>query len=227
MDRQEIWIIDDEFDLAESYADILKDSYRVRCFERAQDVLNALTDDQVPDLFVTDINMPGMSGIELITELRKRNIGKPVVIVSGYAEKDHAVRALELGVSGLIEKPFMRVHFRHTVNRAISHAITLEMNAALIERSLELIAAMGSLVEKCRDRYLIAENQLDPRGGLPIPPLSKEECHHILQYVRDIVSESRLEELVRRSKLDIEAILKKRDELRSLSFSTVCEQQSP
>lgn len=57
------------------------------------------------DLILTDFKMPGLSGIDVLAKLRADNHATPVVIISGYAERDHIAEMLRLGAFDFIEKP--------------------------------------------------------------------------------------------------------------------------
>jgi two-component system response regulator FixJ len=63
-------------------------------------------DPSRPGCLVLDIRMPGMSGLDLQTELKARRIAIPVLIITGYAEVPLAVRAMKAGAFDFIEKPF-------------------------------------------------------------------------------------------------------------------------
>lgn len=56
------------------------------------------------DLVIVDISMPGRSGLDLIRDIRGAKPELPVLVVSGYSEKDYAIRALKLGAAGYVSK---------------------------------------------------------------------------------------------------------------------------
>jgi DNA-binding response OmpR family regulator len=79
--------------------------YSVERYRRAEDALDALCDD-VPDAVVTDVRMPGMSGIELGRTLRARGIDVPLVFMSADPSESLGVDALAIGARRLVRKPF-------------------------------------------------------------------------------------------------------------------------
>jgi len=58
-----------------------------------------------PDVLITDIRMPGMDGLELMKEIRKKKLDTKVVLVSGYAEFDYAQKAIRMGAVDYLLKP--------------------------------------------------------------------------------------------------------------------------
>ncbi len=101
-----IWIVDDDqsirFVLEKALA---RENLAVRSFTNARDVLAALADG-MPQVLVSDIRMPGGSGIELLTQIKLRQPGLPVIIMTAYSDLDSAVSAFQGGAFEYLPKPF-------------------------------------------------------------------------------------------------------------------------
>lgn len=92
-----------------------------------------------PDVVVTDLKMPGMSGLELVEQVRTIDDGLPVVLMTAYGAVDTAVKAMKLGAFDYLTKPFEGDELVIAVKRAIEHARLLRENAVL--RSAAMPAA--------------------------------------------------------------------------------------
>jgi len=75
-------------------------------FSTAQELLTALQQGKQFDCVVSDVRMPGMSGLDLVRELKSRNAGAPIVLITGHGDVDMAVAAIKIGAADFIEKPF-------------------------------------------------------------------------------------------------------------------------
>jgi two-component system nitrogen regulation response regulator GlnG len=76
-----------------------------RSFEAAEAVLDALRGD-APDVLVTDIRMPGLSGLELVRKIHAGRPQLPIIVMTAHADLDHAVSAYESGAFEYLPKPF-------------------------------------------------------------------------------------------------------------------------
>src|SRR5436190_1266703 len=100
-----ILLIDDDVDLAGELSDALKATgHRVTHLERAETGPELLSRQEF-DVVLLDNKMPGMSGIDFLAALHQRDIGIPVILMTGYATADTAIRAVELGAFTYLEKP--------------------------------------------------------------------------------------------------------------------------
>ena len=82
----------------------------------------ALFDDGQFDLVVTDIRMPGMDGHAFLAEIRARDPQVPVIVATGHASLDNAIRALRDGASGMLIKPFTAEEFETEIRNALQRA---------------------------------------------------------------------------------------------------------
>jgi FixJ family two-component response regulator len=69
---------------------------------------------------VADVRMPGMSGLDLQEELRRRGVTVPVIIITGHGDVAMAVRAMKAGAADFLEKPFNDQALLDAVNRALA-----------------------------------------------------------------------------------------------------------
>ncbi len=110
--------------------------YDVTAFERAEPVLERLTDDW-PGVLVTDINLPGMDGLELMKRVQTIDPDLPVILITGHGDISMAVNAIRDGAYDFIEKPFAADLLQDVVRRAVEkRALTLE-NRTLREELAE------------------------------------------------------------------------------------------
>jgi two-component system response regulator FixJ len=101
-----VHIIDDDQALRESLAFLLRThQLEVRSFDSAKTFLDALPDASL-GCVITDIRMPGMSGVDLLRRLKELKIGVPVIVITGHGDVSLAVEAMKIGAADFFEKPF-------------------------------------------------------------------------------------------------------------------------
>ncbi len=101
-----VYLVDDDEGVREYIAWLLQSAgWQVRAFDSAQRFLDAY-DPNVPGCLVTDIRMPGLSGLDLQRELARRDCRIPIIMISAFAEVPTAVRAMREGAVDFLEKPF-------------------------------------------------------------------------------------------------------------------------
>ncbi|MCA3217380.1 MAG: nitrogen regulation protein NR(I) [Pseudomonadota bacterium] len=119
-----IWVVDDDqsirFVLEKALA---REQYPVRTFGSPKDVLRALEAGDDPQVLVSDIRMPGGSGIELLSELRTRRPGLPVIVMTAYSDLDSAVSAFQGGAFEYLPKPFDVTKAVELIRRAVDESL--------------------------------------------------------------------------------------------------------
>lgn len=110
--------VDDEPKIREGLSAYLKncpDISRVDAFSSSEVCLDFLSSNAA-DLLITDIKMPGASGLDLIQELRRIYPKMDIIILSGYGRFDYAKRAIELGVRRFLTKPTNLKELEHVIH---------------------------------------------------------------------------------------------------------------
>ncbi|TWB93151.1 LuxR family two component transcriptional regulator [Bradyrhizobium macuxiense] len=104
--RRTILVIDDDQAMRDSLAFLLDvNGFSVATYETAADFLHHFADYKV-DCVISDIRMPGMSGLELVRELKADGTAYPVILMTGHGDVALAVEAMKAGAVDFIEKPF-------------------------------------------------------------------------------------------------------------------------
>jgi two-component system, LuxR family, response regulator FixJ len=105
-DRPVIHVIDDDEALRESLSFLLETAhFEVRVYESALRFLELLPHAQ-PGCIITDVRMPGMSGLELLRQLANLKTTFAVIVITGHGDVPLAVEAMKLGAVDFLEKPF-------------------------------------------------------------------------------------------------------------------------
>lgn len=138
----QILVVDDHAKARESMADILRHAgHHVTCCASAGEALQLLT-RQTFDVILTDLQMPGMTGLEFIRELERRNVAAQVVMVTAYASVSTAVEAMRHGAFDYIEKPFDVEQLETLVERALRQGATGRKRASMPSARGEATPAM-------------------------------------------------------------------------------------
>ena len=137
-----IALIEDDEAILHSLAMLLEGrGMPVRRYGSAEDFLTRLKDEPA-SCVVTDIRMPGLSGLDLQAELKKRDAAVPVILITGHGDIAMAVKAIKDGAYDFIEKPFDEERLVASIAAAIEHGIrerSEQSERALLEqRSAEL-----------------------------------------------------------------------------------------
>ncbi len=118
-----VWIIDDDHSIRWVFEKALqREQIGFRSFSSAQDALDALETD-TPQVVVSDIRMPGTSGLDLLQQLKERLPGLPVIIMTAYSDLDSAVSAFQGGAFEYLPKPFDVDHAVTLVQRALEESM--------------------------------------------------------------------------------------------------------
>ena len=103
--KASVLIVDDEFGVRESLRMLLKSHYEIFTAQDGEEALEVLKERKI-DLITLDLNMPKLSGIETLREIRKIDAEVPVIIITGYGTQKDEEETRQYGVTDFIPKPF-------------------------------------------------------------------------------------------------------------------------
>ncbi|MDI9245918.1 sigma-54 dependent transcriptional regulator [Marinobacter sp. CHS3-4] len=119
MAKAQILIVEDDQDLREALVTTLElAKFRVREASNAEQALKCLAEGPL-DMVVSDVNMPGMSGHELLYEVQKLYPGLPIMLITAYGQISHAVSAMQAGAIDYLVKPFEPSILVEAVSRVV------------------------------------------------------------------------------------------------------------
>ena len=148
-----VWIIDDEESIRTICASALEDLFNVESFSSASEALLALN-STTPDLIITDIKMPGMSGLEFLDKVSEKFPNLPTIIITAHANIDNALSAYKGGAFEYLTKPFDINEIRKLAIKATKSSkpqhdeLTQESNSQIVGKAVsmqEVFKAIGKI----------------------------------------------------------------------------------
>jgi len=140
-----ILIVDDEESMREFLSIMLqKEGYSVKTASNANDALTMI-EKEIFSLAVTDIKMPGMDGIQLLTEIRKVSPDTEVVMITAFGSTDTAVEAMKKGAIDYVVKPF-QIDEMKIIIRNILEKKRLQQENTLLKQELFSLSGLDQIV---------------------------------------------------------------------------------
>ena len=134
-----VWIVDDDRSIRWVFEKALeREDIAFRTFSTANEALAALEHEE-PRVIVSDIRMPGESGLTLLQKARERNGALPVIIMTAYSDLESAVTAFQGGAYEYLPKPFDVDHAVELIRRAMSDNTSAEIAAETQEPEPEIL----------------------------------------------------------------------------------------
>ena len=167
---------------------------RTSCFASGEALLIAIDGGAQPDCIVSDVRMPGMSGLDLVHHLNARRSVAPVILITGLGDIQMAVSAIKSGAFDFIEKPFDESRLLASVRSAVAVGRELAKDAAEIEK---LRARFNALSVRQRQVMELAVSGLSNKeigSKLSISPKTVENHR---AWVMECIGVKNLAELVR------------------------------
>ena len=150
MNALRVWLVDDDASIRWVLERALRnDGMAPRAFDAAEPALDALRRD-APDVLITDIRMPGASGLELLRRIRDARPELPVIVMTAHSDLGSAVSAYEGGAFEYLPKPFDIDEAVALVRRAASGALGSGSDAAVAPRMPELLGKAPAMQQVFR-----------------------------------------------------------------------------
>ena len=145
---RKILVVDDDPVMREMVEEMLSShGHPVVVAESAKQALELADAEAELGCVVTDLQMPGMDGLELLGALRERHPATPVVMMTSFGSVETAVEAMRLGAHDFVTKPFQAERLLLTLERALENRALVEENRRL-RAAAERTASFGDLVGK-------------------------------------------------------------------------------
>lgn len=167
-----VLLVDDELEITEILADLLADNYTCSRAATAEQALERLAESEF-ELVISDITMPGMSGLEMIPDVKRISPFTVVVMISGMQTVESAIGALRLGAFDYLMKPFDLRQVEAVVKRALEHHDLIvakqryenHLEELVEQRTAELDRALDSLEDAYRATLRALTTALETRDS--------------------------------------------------------------
>jgi two-component system nitrogen regulation response regulator GlnG len=154
-----VWIIDDDRSIRWVFEKALtRENIAFKTFASAQEALVAL-DTETPQVVVSDIRMPGASGLELLQRARALHANLPVIIMTAYSDLESAVSAFQGGAYEYLPKPFDVDHAVELIRRAMGENVRQESVVEVAEISPEILGQAPAMQEVFRAIGRLSQSQ--------------------------------------------------------------------
>lgn len=159
MKAERILVVDDDRVIREGLQRILKaEGYVVETLNSGRQALDRLEEVDF-DLIITDLKMPGMSGLEVLQAIKSEHSDLPVILITGYAAIDNAVEVMKSGASDYLAKPFGNDEIVKKIRKALDARAVL-LDEVYLRRELTESHGFGRLIGESREMQKVYQRIL-------------------------------------------------------------------
>jgi len=120
MEKPIVWVVDDDAATRSFLSDFLAPrGYRVLCFSSGENLVKRLSPLNLPSLLILDMRMPRVGGLEILAELEEHGHHIPTIVLSGVNQVSTVVKAMQLGASDYLVKPFDEKELEASIEKVI------------------------------------------------------------------------------------------------------------
>ncbi len=169
-----VFVVDDDSGVRDTLRWLVESvGLKIETFASAQEFLNAY-DPSRPGCLVTDVRMPGMSGIELQSKLAAEKVTLPIIVVSGYADVPTAVRSMKRGAIDFVEKPFDEQMMLERIQLSILEDARLRQERSARERTIARLKSLTPRERQVMDLVILGKSNKEVARALDISPKTVE-----------------------------------------------------
>lgn len=194
MSERMVHVVDDDPAIRDSLSFLLSSAdLASRTYDSALALLERVNDLE-QGCIITDVRMPGMTGLELVLKLKERRVSHPVIVLTGHGDVALAVEAMKAGVVDFIEKPFDD----EVLLKAVLTALAREEGASARESErAEIEARVAQLSQREREVFeAIVKGDSNKSAALKLG-ISPRTVEIYRAHVMDKMGAATLSELVR------------------------------
>lgn len=187
-------IDDDEAVLDSLRLYFARQNIETSCFESAKDFLAAIASGRRFDCIISDVRMPGMSGLDLVYRLKQNGLTAPVILITGHGDVDMAVAAIKVGAFDFIEKPFDEARLLASIRNAIEKKQQPEIDATELEKLRSRFNSLSARQRQVMELAVAGLSNKEIGSQLKISPKTVENHR---AWVMERIGARNIAELVR------------------------------
>jgi FixJ family two-component response regulator len=188
-------LIDDDAAVLDSLGLYLsRQDLDISCFSSGGEFLASVDGAARYDCVVSDVRMPGMSGLGLLNYLVARGLRWPIIFITGHGDIDMAVKAMKAGAFDFIEKPFDETHLLASIRKSLEHNRRQTRDAIEVEELRKRFHAMSA---RQRQVMELAASGLSSKEIARLLDISAKTVENHRAWVMERIGARNLAELVR------------------------------
>jgi FixJ family two-component response regulator len=167
-----VFVVDDDVSVRESLELLIASAgWRPALYASAQDFL-AQARDPVPSCLVLDVNLPGLNGLDLQTQIAAERVDMPIIFITGYGDVPMTVKAMKAGAAEFLTKPFAEDVLIGAITAAIERSQAALGQAAELRALRDAYASLSRREREVMDRVVTGLMNKQVGGELGISEIT-------------------------------------------------------